>query len=572
MNSPLVAASKALTLVPFLLLLYFFDIPQAVAELTNPATSSIFVSAVILAILWTGLRRHSLSASLGISRGSFFGGAILLSLAVAVYVYGSYTGVSAWLHYESMLLFASGYVAMRVGMRLLRSLSPAICMAGLGFIPPHVIPEAAQVPVAAVVGAVLLLPFLVVMRVWAGTSIPAAVALLGVFSVLVPVVSVGQTAVATVFAVPAPLVALAVARDGQRWFTGKTQVYVCGAHLEDSSGFCRVCGKWVSRGVDKDKFEGWGLLAVGFVTALVLFSSVPVLAYQGGSLVDGSYTTRGFTSVQIPGVPAGWQVNSSTTYTAVPGQLYGVRRVYVPLLNPASERYTLYYVVAGTSIVSAAPQGDIKGWSTVLNQPMQLGPLEGYFTSYQQPGKVMLVYQGHASVEVLIKQSFATYTVTVGYVREFNDTGVSADTAAFLSDLNATWLPLLNRDFFSSSWSAFLGYAPPILTTLVPFTEAVVSLSAIGWVAYLASKRDEGLARLASASGRADGDSYDVLRRLYDSPGHLSTEHDLESGALGPGTPLRLNATLDRLEESGMIERAVADRNGVPIGVWKVRA
>jgi hypothetical protein len=147
----------------------------------------------------------------------------------------------------------------------------------------------------------------------------------------------------------------------------------CPGHTVQADGFCSTCGARLSTPAVSENFGPWGLLAVAGVTAILLFASVPALAFVGGVPYNAQYTPQGFSSSAILATPSGWQVNS-TTVQKFPGiDLYAVVKVYVPLVHPETKNYTVYYEVAANLPVSSAPSGgELAGWNRVSNVFTQL--------------------------------------------------------------------------------------------------------------------------------------------------------------------------------------------------------
>lgn len=371
---------------------------------------------------------------------------------------------------------------------------------------------------------------------------------------------------------PVPLIALVVPATRRRITLRSKDSYSCGIHKLDGSGFCSFCGRKSGRGTGNDKFEGWGLVAIGVVTALLLFSSVPVLAAQGGIVYDATYTARGLTTSATPTTPTGWQVNSSTRYPTSAVDLYAVRVVYVPLVRPEVKNYTEYFVISTGSVVPGAPEGDIPGWSRSAYQPLSLGQLQGYLTSYTQPGVVMVSYEGKSSVAVLTGAGFQTYYVFVGYVREFRNSNVAADSQAFLADVQEIWIPMLATDFLDSSWGAFVSSTLATLAFVTPFVEMTLSLTILGWVAYKAMLYERRLDRFITVSSLLDPVKWVTLSSILLHRSHSATEHELtgEVGTAETSIQKSMHENLNALERRNLVERTVEERGGRLVGVWKV--
>src|SRR5208283_311305 len=127
--------TKMLTLVPILVATYFFDLPKIYTLLISDGEGAFFAVTVSLFLLGVVLKRRILRTRLELSRISFVWGLLLLGGGALLYVYGSYSANSAWYYYESLLLLTIGYVTLRIGTGILRSLAPLLAILILA-VPP----------------------------------------------------------------------------------------------------------------------------------------------------------------------------------------------------------------------------------------------------------------------------------------------------------------------------------------------------------------------------------------------------------------------------------------------------
>jgi hypothetical protein len=310
---------------------------------------------------------------------------------------------------------------------------------------------------------------------------------------------------------------------------------------------------------------------VAGVTAILLFASVPALAFVGGVPYDAQYKPQGYSTSPILATPSGWQVNS-TTVQKFPGiDLYAVVKVYVPLFHPETKNYTVYYEVATGLPASSAPSGgDIVGWNRISNDFMQYGPYQGYVTTYTTSGRVMLSYQGKTQMLFVNGGTFQEYYVGLGFVRVFSNSNVTADSSEFLGDIKAVWLPAVNADASYSTWTSFLGRTYDGAVFVTPFLLIVSSIGVMLWFLAQASKRDERLDRFLTLSSVQSQSSWSTLSRLLARKNHAGTPLDLASEKSGePRDPEAIGASLGNMEQQRLVKRLIAEAGPELVLVWK---
>ncbi len=572
-NSTLGVVTKMLTLVPFVVALYFFDFTKF-AVIFTPSLLAFCVTSVTLLVIGVILKAKILRAALQLSSVSFAWGALLLAFSVAAYLYGPYSPDLAWYRYESLCLLVISYVAFRIGTRVLRVMSPLLLILAFSFAPLGLFPAAAESWVGVGVVWIYLVAFLVYTRLrLQPVLLPAVVAGIGLAMWLTSNhIQNGLPSYLYVY-LPVPLAILLIPKA--RAFImlpGAKPAGKCPGHTQQPDGFCSTCGTRLSAPTVKENFGPWGLLAVAGVTALLLFASVPALAFVGGVPYDAQYTPQGYSNSAIPATPNGWQVNSSTLKEFPGLDLYAVVKVYVPLVHPETENYTVYYEVAAGVPVSSAPSGgDIPGWSRVSNDFMQYGPYQGYLTTYTTSGRVMLSYQGKTQMLFVNDGTFQKYYVGLGFVRVFKNSNVAADTSLFLGDIKTIWLPAVNADTSYSTWTNFLGRTYDGAVFVTPFLLIVSSIGAMLWFLSEASKRDERLDRFLTLSSVQSQSSWSTLSLLLARKNHAGTPLDLARNERRgePGDAGGIGASLKSLERRHLVRRIIAEVGSDAVLVWK---
>ncbi len=572
-NSTLGVVTKILTLVPFVVALYFFDFTRF-AVIFAPSLLAFFVTSVTLLVIGVILKAKILRAALQLSSVSFAWGALLLAFSVAAYLYGPYSPDLAWYRYESLCLLVISYVAFRIGTRILRVMSPLLLIFAFSFAPLGLFPAAVESWVGVGVVWIYLVAFLAYTKLrLQPVLLPAVVAGIGLAMWLTSNhIQNGLPFYLYVY-LPAPLAVLLIPKvRAFIMLPGAKPAGKCPGHTPQPDGFCSTCGTRLSAPTVKENFGPWGLLAVAGVTALLLFASVPALAFVGGVPYDAQYTPQGYSNSAIPATPNGWQVNS-TTVQKFPGlDLYAVVKVYVPLIHPETENYTVYYEVATGLPASNIPNGgEVAGWSRISNDFMQYGPYQGYLTVYTTAGHVMVSYHGRTQMRFVENGTFQECYVGLGFMRVFKNSNIGADSSLFLGDIKTIWLPAVNADVSYSTWTNFLGRTYDGAVFVTPFLLVVSSIGVMLWFLAQASRRDERLDRFLTLSSVQSQGSWSTLSLLLARKNHAGTPLDLASDRRReePGDAGGIGASLESLEQRHLVRRIIAEVGSDVVLVWK---
>lgn len=565
--------TKTLVLIPIAAAVYFFDFPRWIAAFASLQLLSVFILCASLFALGVILKRRILRVTLELSETSVVWGLLLLAGSVLLFLYGSYSSDLPLFRYESLYLMVISYVAFRVGTRVLRTLAPLLAIFAFSYMPISLVPGASVsmfVIISYLVFAVLFFAFVrFKVRVMA---LPVSILLLGLLAWYRPVLSAIGHQVYSWYLVPLPLLVLAVPRVRNYTLLPVNQSdAACPQHHLFPDGFCSVCGRKLFSAKSPENFGLWGLLAVIFVGAALIFTSVPMLAFTGGVPYDAHYSTQGFSGAITPATPSGWQINSTTSSLYNESNTYAIEKVYVPAYHPEIKNYTMYYEVSAALPVSGAPQGDVPGWGTASNDFLGYGPFQGYLTTYVRQSSVMLVYAGKTQMMFLTDSGFKTQYVGVSFVRQFTNSNVSADKMQFLGDLNAIWLSKFTTDVSYSGWCVFLNtmYQDGVLVS--PALLVASSSALIAWVAYRAGLSDQSLDRFLTLASTVAEENWSYLAKLLRSSDASGTGYELalsdeRSGSIDPG---KIDASLRTLERKHLVKRMLAERGSDLIMVWK---
>jgi hypothetical protein len=610
-NSTLGVVTKLLTVIPFAVALYFFDFTKF-AVVFSPSLRMFFLVSVALFAVGVMLKHKIIKAALQLSDPSFAWGALLLAFSVALYLYGAYSSEVAWYRYESLFLFVLGYVAFRIGTKVLRFISPLLLILALSFAPLSLFPASLESLVGIVVAWIYLVAFLAYTRPRVESAMwPTLIAVTGLaeWQIMLGAVLVAehlQLNQASYLYVLLPLPVLILLLPNVRAFLrlpGEGSTGGCPGHIARADGFCSICGVRISAPKTRENFGPWGLLTVAGVTVLLLFVSVPALTIVGGVPHDATYTAQGYSSSAIIATPSGWQVNSTTLQEFPTSDLYAVVKVYVPLYHPDTKNYTVYYEVATGIPTSSAPSGgDIPGWSRLSNDFMQYGPYHGYLTTYTTSSSVMLSYQGTTQMLFVNNGTFQSYYVGLGFVRVFKNSNTTADTTQFLGDVQALWLPAVEADVTSSTWTGFLSSAYDGTVSASPFLLLVSSVGVMSLLSVQVSRRDDRLDRFLALSSVQSERSWSILSLLLARKGHTGTTLDLavdertgrptagkepeispsnsvqgspapEAGRDSPLNGVRSQSdALEQLEQRHLVRRILVEKRSDPVSAWSLIA
>ena len=577
------AVTKLLTLIPILVAVYYFDLPKFFTFLTTGGQGAFFAITLSLFVLGVILKRKILRARLELSRISFTWGIMFLCVAVFLFVYGSFSTNTVWYHYESLYVLIIGYTALRIGTGILRALAPLLMTLAFAF--PLTVFFAGlndRLVIIFLSSDLIFVLFLVFVGLRVKTMIiPFVIVSLGILAWYISPFPVRGHPVDIVLLIPVPLLVLLVPRIRRfASLPSGAPGLTCSGHHPLRDGFCSICGLRVARAKTTENFGLWGFLAVLAVAALLILTTIPVLSLIGGVPYDAYYTPHGHSGTITPSTPAGWQINSTTVYKSYsvlsPGfatDAYAIKQVYVPIFHPETKNYTMYYELA--YIAPPYSNGtfgtDIPGWNRSSNVDEQLGPFQGHLTTYVTSNRVMLAYQGATSMVFLNDGTFEQFSVGLGFIREFKNSNASSDTAQFLGDLNALWLPAIKADVSLSTWTNFLHGLDQGGSSVSEFALLVSSMGVILWLGYRASLSDDRLDRFLTLASTQSEEDWSLISRLLKRPRYTGTGlelvPDIDPGAAS-GTEA-LDWTLQELENKHLVRRSLVERGADIVSVWR---
>jgi len=187
------------------------------------------------------------------------------------------------------------------------------------------------------------------------------------------------------------------------------------------------------------------------------------------------------------------------------------------------------------------------------------------------PKMVMLAYQGITPMLFLSGSTFESYYVSLGFIREFDNSNVNADTAQFLGDLNTYWLPGITNDASYSSWTSFLYAIEQGTLFTSAFLLLTTSIVAMIWGAYRATLLDERLDRFLTIASAQTEENWSYLSDLLKRSHHAGTAQELAlaENISAPPAVERLDSSLGELEQRRLVRRSLIERGADIVSVWR---
>lgn len=555
-------------LLPIAALAYYRDIGGWTSVIESQHLLGFVVAAVTLFVLGLWLKRGSVGAYLEMSEGSNALGIAFLAAAVLAYIYGSWSGFTSWFHFSSLFLLALSYGFFRLDVRFMRLTAPLLAI--FAFILPLPFMDSrlqAQPYLWLYIPAAFVVMFSLYARAPRATILPAVIAGAGAIYWLYPIY------LPLILAPPAPLALLAPRRlrSVEELPGGGSEA--CALHGEPGTlvgGFCAMCGR--KRAPIRQAHLGFlGLVMVLLTLYALAVTQVPVLALNGGVPSSTLYSPERVTSSQLPPVPAGWLVNSSTPLTTK-GDLYSIKQVYVPGYHPETENYTVYYELSSNTTVISNSWGAVPGWNESSAATSVL-PLQGRIVTYTSPHTVLLVFMGVTHTYFAQGLNFRPLTVGLSVTRTFRGTSVSNATSQFTNDLQALFAPAFQSEAYSSSWTSYFYRVSQTASEVEGLLAVMLSGGLILWGAYRIELSDSRLDGFITGASDVDDDTYSLLAKQMGAGQSRRTGNEIASLAgVEEGdaqTLYRVHDSLRRLEKRGLVKMTLVERGPDLILAWR---
>jgi hypothetical protein len=510
-------------------------------------------------------------AYLEMSEGNTILGIVFVSAAIGFYIYGSWYGIASWFHFESLLLLAVGYGFFSLDARFMRLTAPLLAMFAF-LLPLPAIDGLAKLPEFPLYVPVFFVGLFAI-YVWRSPKsviLPALVAGVGALYWLFP--AYWPLAFAPLFCL-ALLVPKQIRIYEQLPGGGPRP---CALHGEPGTlarGFCSMCGK-KSATIRRGHLGVVGLAVVLLTLYALAVTQIPVLSLSAAGVpTSNAYSPTGVTSASIPPTPAGWLVNSSTRLTPK-GDAYAVERVYVPSYRPETENYTLYFELSqGVTPITNSWRA-MPGWNQSSSVSSVLSPMQGRLITYVSPQAVLLVFVGTDQLYFSNGTTFEPLFVGVSVTREFHGTTVANATSEFNNDLQALFLPALNSEAYSSTWTGYFFRVGQTATAVEGLLAIMSSTGLIFWGAYRVENSDSRLDGFVTAASGLDDEDYSLLVSQREAGRSKRTGNEIADMA-GTGQEnkeglRRIYRSLQILERRGLMKRVLVETGPDLTLEWKV--
>ena len=559
-----------LVLFPLLAVGFYFDFSGFLTFLLSSPQASILVTAIALFAVGAFMKRRIIGARLEIAGTSYLWGVLLVVLASASYVGGAYVSGGVWLRLFSLYLFTLSYFAFTIGAGFEKGIAPLLAILGFGLLPVSLYSGiGGRIDTLVPFGLMMASFFIFAKGRLTKLLLPSAFVVLGLVASFFPTIHFSNVAVGAYFLIPIPLVGLVFQRTRDFALLPRTSRDVCQEHQLLPNGFCSICGFKGGRSEGDDNLGIFGLATVVAVILLLVFTNIPVLMFESGAPSDANVTANGTTFTSILHTPAGWEVNSSTRAKNNQSDVYALSQVLVPTFHPERENYTVFYSVALGFLNTSLPHGELLGWNRSSNVLTQFGPFQGYLTAYTSHGVTMLDIEGHGNMELINGSSFGQYTVDVGFLRQFKNLNMGADTAQFMSDVNSLWVPSLTQDVNRVVWTSFLSTMYGDFLSVYTFLVTVSTAGAVALVAIGARARDDRLDRFLSLSVIQPEYRWSYLSTLAQKLPRGATGRELaEASGVGVLNGAAVDKDLRSLESDHLIGRGLVERGADLVSVW----
>ena len=572
---------KALTFVPLAAVIYYTEYARWFSYFFASDAAGFIVASFTLFALGVILKRRIITTYLQTSKNNIVLGSIALAVSAGIYIAGTMYSISSpVLPYESLIVFAVAYVLLRSDTRLIRLLWPLFAVLGMAPIAPLL-----SGPMGVLIsGLIVLLGMFGLFDAFLVRSIdnteenlrllglPALILFLGVGYWFAP----GEWFLVGI--IPISLFLLAAPKIGPKLrFSTVRLSEICPGHIEDEgSGFCSICGRKFTFAKNLTQSGLAGLVIAIIVLGILMTIQIPVLTVNGFGVDESTYSYSGIAYQPIPFAPNGWFFNSTEPISSSNVQdSYAFEEVIAPIYHPERANYTIYYEL---SHVTSNPPitnswGSKPGWnfSRVLSQ---FGSLQGSLITYKSPSATMLVFAGTTSGLFLGGGIFSEYTIGVSIVRAFQGTNVTEDTLIFTNDIQSLFVPSLQDQSSSSSWTIFLYEISGMFNSLASLLAMILTSSIILAGMYYIKASDTNLDSVTRKSSDLDDDSWALYSPLASSPKDERTTLEISKiRSLANHSDIAVEPTgdlLKKLESVHLLMRTLSERGADILLAWKV--
>lgn len=489
-------------------------------------------------------------------------GGVTIFASVSVYVIGTFLLYKTVLHFESLLLFVTGYLLVRYDKRLIRLTLPLLFTIALSF---------ALVPIQYLIGlrfleilfpSVLVGLFALYLAGFLSDFSNGSVKQILEISIL-PTLTVALASIGWMFRLPwffvsylpLPLILLSIPAFQTRLETYKIDIpFVCRKHRGDATGFCMICGSKFESPARTKPPGILGLLLAVTVVVMVLVAQIPLITLHGSVPFSDSCNYAGVSVEEIPPVPPGWLINSSSNLN-LEGDTYAISRVLVPVYHPEVSNYTEYFELSLNSGNVSESWGTIPGWNRT-SELFDIGGQPGTLVTYTKGNLIQLVYFTESRVMVLNDSTFIPMNIWISIIREFKTGNIQVSKSQFATDTQNLFLFPIDSWSYASYWASFLVEAQ---STIIDFTQLgilIISVIAIFFVTYRLDFYDRKLQNFVDRTFDLSDDEYHIILKLMQKRARKKTASEIFD--FDESIDLEAIAeTLSRLEEKSLVKKTL---------------
>lgn len=571
--------------IPFAFILFFFylhDFLKWYSIIVSYPWVVMLVFALSISIFGAVARRKLISTYADLSKGNWPLGIAFLLAGFGFYSYGtiSTTQYLAWAQFESILFFVLSYISLSYDWRIVRSTSLLYLIVGLGFPSPFLLASVGSEYTFYLSTLAMIVLFLVYAERNFRLIIAPLIAYALAFSFFY--IPNGQGNV-ILYLIPLCFAVYAVPQVRKKLSNGRATGFEC-RHLwpvSDGSGFCYSCGK---KYLGSSQTPRLGLAGLVLIFVILLLLSIPLVEvpvlqlYKGSTPYYNVYSYQGVSGVALPTAPPGWLTNTSSILNLT-GDLYSSKNIYVPVSNPNTSNYTVYYELSqGSQTNMSNSWGNLFGWNRAQT-PLGLGGLSGNLIIFtpqntSSPADTLIVYSGHERVTFLQPFGEKTVTMQMSFTRNFSSSvDVQSAATAFVSDLQNYWVGSISNLNQASTWSAFLFSMYSLYLSINSIVAILVSSSLVAFVSYKALQGDSKADSFLEIASGLDETKWQALSSLMStSSTRPMTELDIErllTKKMGLKTEDVRKLVLD-FEHEGLLQKVILEmRHEVLLG-WRM--
>lgn len=570
--------------LPFALILaifYLHDFFKWYSSLLSYPWAAMFVFALSISIFGAVARRRLIVNYADLSVANWYLGIVFLLLGAGFYIYGTISSEPylVWAQFESALFFVLSYISMSYDWRIVRSTALLFIIVGLAFPSPFLL-TAIGIQ-STFFGSTLAMTILFL--IFAERDFRLNIAPLLAYSLvfLYFFVTIGKEPL-LMYLIPFCFALYAHPTLRRTSSVVETSNFKC-RHLwpiADGSGFCSSCGSKYVGSTKPPRLGIAGLVLIFIILFLLSFPlvEIPVLQlYKGSTPQYNIYNYQGVSGVTLPATPQGWLTNS-TTLLSLSGDLYASKNVYVPVSNPSTSNYTLYYELSpGSQANLTNAWGNVPSWNRVAT-PMGLIGLSGFLIIYtptnaSSTATTLIVYSGNERVAFLQPFGERTLTMQLSFTRNFSSSiNVNNAVTIFVSDIQAMWQGQISNLNSASSWSSFIFSTYSLFLSTYTIIAIIASASLILFASYRAMQSDFKTDRYLEIASGLDEMKWLALSSVMSlASSHPITELELENilSKRMALMPEEVRNLLGDLEQGGLLQRVIWERGHDVMFGWR---